>query len=328
MPPLLRKMASSVNYLEAMTMQLATGIGRLPDAVRASHATYLVAAQQSDGGFAGREAGSDLYYTSFALRGLAISGTLYGSCAEHAADFLRQQFQKQLPVVDFLALLYSQKLLQAAAGIEVLQDAAPAWRNRVVAFLDTCRRADGGYARGPENPRSSTYHTFLILICLELLEAPPADPEATVRFLKSQQREDGGFVEFAPMRRSGTNPTAAAVGGLKMLGQLSPELATATADFLVGMQAPEGGLRANTRIPVADLLSSFTGLFTLFDLGEHQRLQLELLTQFAGQLAKGDGGFCGALWDTDSDVEYTFYGLGTLALLATSGHTYDFQTAS
>ena len=118
------------------------------------------------------------------------------------------------------------------------------------------------------------------------------------------------------------------MGGLKILGQLSPDLATATADFLIGMQAPEGGLRANTRIPIADLLSSFTGLFTLFDLGEHQRLQLELLTQFAGQLAASDGGFRGALWDIDSDVEYTFYGLGTLALLANAGHTDDFQTAS
>ena len=44
-------------------------------------------------------------------------------------------------------------------------------------------------------------------------------------FLKSRRREDGGFVEIAPMRRSGTNPTAAAVGLFQLLGQeLTEEL--------------------------------------------------------------------------------------------------------
>ena len=32
--------------------------------------------------------------------------------------------------------------------------------------------------------------------------------------------------------------------------------------------------------------------------------------------ASRDGGFRGGVWDTDADVEYTFYGLGCLALLA------------
>ncbi len=311
-----------------MTMQLATGVGQLPDAIRTSHTNYLTNAQQPDGGYAGRESGSDLYYTSFAIRSLAISGLLHGPVAERAASFVRDHLQQELPVVDFIALIYSQKLLEVAAGIEVLKDQRSAWCNRVVKFLRSCRRSDGGYARGPENPRSSTYQTFLTLICFELLDVPPADPEKTVGFLKSQQREDGGFVEFSPMRRSGTNPTAAAIGGLKILGEVSSSLQSQTAEFLIGMQTPEGGLRANTRIPIADLLSSFTGLFTLFELGQHQRLQLKPLAQFVSQLAVSDGGFCGALWDTDKAVEYTFYGLGTFALLATAGHTYDFQPAS
>ena len=311
-----------------MTMQLAAGVGQLPDAVRASHATYVADAQRADGGYAGRESGSDLYYTSFALRSLAISGMLHGPAAQRTADFLRNHLDQKLPVVDFIALIYSQKLLQAAAGIDVFNGQGSAWRNRVVNFLNSCRRADGGYARGPENPRSSTYQTFLTLICFELLDASPAQPEVTSCFLKSQQRDDGGFVEFSPMRRSGTNPTAAAIGGLKILGEVSPDLQSSAAEFLAGMQTAEGGLRANTRIPIADLLSSFTGLFTLFELGEHQRVRLEPLARFASQLAASDGGFCAALWDTDKDVEYTFYGLGTLALLATAGHTSDFQRAS
>ena len=42
----------------------------LPEAARARHAGYLKSAQNSDGGFSGREGDSDLYYTAFALRGL------------------------------------------------------------------------------------------------------------------------------------------------------------------------------------------------------------------------------------------------------------------
>mgnify|MGYP000671844328 CR=1 FL=1 len=42
-----------------------------PEATRARHARYFLQAQRADGGFSGREGGSDLYYTSFGLRGLA-----------------------------------------------------------------------------------------------------------------------------------------------------------------------------------------------------------------------------------------------------------------
>ena len=308
-----------VNYLENMTLQLATGLGNLPGSVRDSHTAYLMKAQQPDGGYRGREPGSDLYYTSFALRGLAISGMLHGHSAERAASFLRDQLEKEIAVVDLIALIYSVKLLQVSAGLDVLQQRGSAWHDRLVEFLNSCQRSDGGYGRGPDNPRSSTYQTFLSLICFELLNASPQDPEATIRFIKSQQRDDGGFVEFAPMRRSGTNPTAAAIGGLKILDQIPDDMTSVVAEFLVGMQTSEGGLRANTRIPIADLLSSFTGLFTLVEIGEQDRLQLDRLAHFVSQLAMNDSGFCAALWDTDTDVEYTFYGLGCLALLTNLG---------
>ena len=39
------------------------------------------------------------------------------------------------------------------------------------------------------------------------------------------------------------------------------------AAFLQGMASPEGGLRANGRAPCADLLSTFTGAWTLERLG-------------------------------------------------------------
>jgi geranylgeranyl transferase type-2 subunit beta len=78
----------------------------------------------------------------------------------------------------------------------------------------------------------------------------------------------------------------------------------------------DGGLRANDRVPLADLLSTFTGAWTLDRLGALEQLRREQVREFVRALEQADGSFRGGLWDEATDVEYTFYGLGTLALLA------------
>ena len=69
------------------------------------------------------------------------------------------------------------------------------------------------------------------------------------------------------MRRSGTNPTAAAVGLLQLTAPhgdaVMAEVRGGAVDFLAEMASPEGGLRANGRAPLADLLSTFTASWTL-----------------------------------------------------------------
>ena len=124
------------------------------------------------------------------------------------------------------------------------------------------------------------------------------------------------------MRRSGTNPTAAAVGIYQLLAEVVPEarLDDETRDkvveFLAAMPSMEGGLRANDRAPLADLLSTFTASWTLQQLGAFDRLERTDLLEFVETLELPTGGFRGGLWDARTDVEYTFYGLGCLALLA------------
>ncbi|MCA9067878.1 MAG: geranyl transferase, partial [Planctomycetaceae bacterium] len=71
------------------------------------------------------------------------------------------------------------------------------------------------------------------------------------------------------------------------------------------------------RIPFADGLSTFTGLLTLQDLRIADVLSPKQVQDYlTGWLEFPTGGFRGASWDEQADVEYTFYGLGTLALLA------------
>lgn len=303
-------------YLEQLTVRIAEGIGRLPEETRARHTSYFLAAQKPDGGFGGREGGSDLYYTGFALRGLAVLGELYGEVADRAGSFLKSRLGGQESIVDFFSLIYGAMLLKSAAAVDVFDRSQPDWRDQVANWLETLRRNDGGYAKGVEGQASSTYHSFLVVICLQLLEKLPPEPERLLAFLKSQSAEEGGFREIKAGKRAGTNPTAAAIATFKILGGLEENTRLDTIDFLLDMQTDEGGLRANTRIPIADLLSTFTGLLTLEDLGGLAELALPPVERFVRSLERDEGGFHAAAWDPAHDVEYSFYGLAARGMLA------------
>jgi geranylgeranyl transferase type-2 subunit beta len=305
-------------YLPRLTLRLADGVSRLPAEIRMRHAAYLRAAQNADGGFSGRAGGSDLYYTGFALRGLAVLDALTPALAERAAAYLRGSLTQQTSVVDFFSLLYACLLVQLAGGPNVLSASPSDWPDRVVALLERFRAADGGYAKTLDGTSGSTYHTFLVALCYQLLGRPLPRLADVVRFVASRRREDGGYVEMAPMRRGGANPTAAAVGLLQIASAEMPgvldEVRDGVIDFLAGMASPEGGLRANGRAPLADLLSTFTAAWTLEQLGGLPRLDAEVVRRYAASLERPEGGFHGGLWDEGYDVEYTFYGLGVLAL--------------
>lgn len=306
------------SYLADLTLRLAAGAGRLGEQTRARHAGYLADAQNADGGFSARQGPSDLYYTSFALRALATLGELDDTRAARVAGFLRQRLQQQLPSIDFLSLVTSAVLVEAATGADVFAEAGLDRRQRVIDFVESFRR-DGGYAKTQRGAQASTYHTFLVAACKQLVGAPLEDEaEPMAELVRSRRRADGGFVEIAPMRHSGTNPTAAAVGLLQILGALDRPTRTTAAEFLADMQNEEGGLRANTRIPVADLLSTFTGLVALAGLEVPSAIDAPAAARFVNSLQQPRGGFRGGAFDQAVDVEYTFYGLGTLALLATA----------
>lgn len=301
-------------YLENLTLRLALGVGQLPEEFRQRQAAYLLAAQRDDGGFAGREGASDLYYTSFALRSLALLGALDGEPAARAAGYLKSRLAGQTPIVDFVSLLYGAALLESVAGIDVFRDAPAGWQDKLAALFEQFRRPDGGYAKTEEGQSSSTYHTFLIVLALQLIDRAPPQPERLAAFVRSRRREDGGFVEIGPMRKSGTNPTAAAAGLLSIFQAFDGETRDGVCGFLLDMQNDEGGFTANTRIPLADVLSTFTALLTLADLGALNEIDRPAAIGYLRSMEQPGGGFRGGAWDEGVDVEYAFYGLGALAL--------------
>lgn len=304
----------SVPYLQELTLQLAMGASRLDASLRSRHAQWLIAQQREDGGFAGREGESDPYYTAFALRALWILDALDADIGSRAAQFLKQRLTRKESIIDLISLIFGSAIVELAVGEIVIPDDDVPWRQKVADLLSTLRTDDGGFAKTPEGRAGSTYQTFLSTLCYQLIEIPVPNTDGIEAFLESQKQLEGGYLEIRAAKRPGVNPTAAAIGTLKALGKLNPDEQQNTAAFLSEMQSDEGGFTANTRIPFADLLSSFTGLLTLADLDSISEVNTDAISRYALSMQSPEGGFVGFTLDQTADVEYTFYGLATLAL--------------
>lgn len=316
-----RTIEPALPYLVELTQRLALGLEHLSVKERELHSNFFWSKQQPDGGFCGRTNASDLYYTAFALRGLVALGNDNQERAKPVAKYLQKRAQGKASIIDLISLVFAARLLESWSGENVFENAYN-WPQEVASLLETLRRPDGGYAKSDEGQASSTYQTFLIALTYQLLEIPQPEPRKALKFIQNQQRDDGGFVEINVMRRSGTNPTAAAVGVLRILEpqSITPQLQADITKFLLDNLTEEGGLRANTQIPIADLLSTFTGLQTLWDIGSWNELEHANVLQYVRELSQSTGGFLAAQWDDTLDVEYSFYGIASLGLLYQEEH--------
>ena len=71
--------------------------------------------------------------------------------------------------------------------------------------------------------------------------------------------------------------------------------------------------RGHLNVPVVGVAKAG---WTLDQLGRPDRVDAAAVARFASACERAEGGFRGGLWDEGWDVEYTFYGLGVLALFA------------
>jgi len=303
-------------YLIQLADRVAKGLKRISVDRIARHRMFLLSQQTDSGGFKGREGDADLYYSGFAVRALAVTGGMEVECSRGVAEYLRTIDPMTLGVIDLLSWLYSALVVQTSDGTDLLRELPHDFVPRVMAGIENNRTSDGGYAKSNEGALGSTYQSFMVALTYELLGQKLPRRNAMVQFLFDRQRDDGGFVEIAPMKRSGTNPTAAAVALLRQLNAIESDFADDVLGFLTDVVSTEGGFQANTRIPFADGLSTFTGLLTAHDLGRRDLMPPDkILDWVTNSLELPTGGFRGASWDQQADVEYSFYGLGILGLL-------------
>src|SRR5260370_2273311 len=129
------------NYPQDLNDRVAQGVAQLPESLRRRQAQYFAGKQNPDGGFSGREGESDLYYTGFALRGLAVLDALTPEVCERAAGYLSASLTREASVVDFFSLLYSCLLVQAGGGPDLLASAPADLPDRVAPPLEGFRTA-------------------------------------------------------------------------------------------------------------------------------------------------------------------------------------------
>jgi len=231
-------------YLPALTLRLAAGLRGLEPERTARHRDFLRRCQQDDGGFSGRAGGSDLYYTSFAVRGLFLLGELSHPLCDSVADYLkswgirRAEASRPAALIDHVSWLYAASTIALATGGNVF-DKLGEKATELPATFESLRSRDGGYARTRTAASGSTYHTFLVAVGYELLGQRPPDTDAMVGFVLSRRRDDGGFVEAGPMRRSGTNPTAAAAALLLRFGRMEADVRAEIGRYLTEARDPQ-----------------------------------------------------------------------------------------
>lgn len=298
--------------LNELGIKLTTGLRRFAHAFRHAQTTFLLSAQTPDGGFAGRQGPPDVYYTAFGLRAMRLLEVFDPTPWQRAAGFIRAQPLRLTSVVDALSLVEAARLVGHVLGDEALD------RSRIDQAashtLAACRGPSGGFGAEP-GMDESVYHTFLAGRCLSLMAQPAASTPSWFEAIVARQRDDGGFADQTGPVRGGTNPTAAAVMLLAHAGAAALPVIACAVEFLVSCQRPDGGFAAHADAPRPDLLSTFTALVALDEVDRLDRVRMADVARFVRSLAHAGGGFRAACCDDAVDVEYTYYGLGTLGLL-------------
>ena len=195
-------------------------------------ASYLLARQQSGGGFAEPGASSSAGLTAWTVLGLRASGKAPATL-QAAADYLAQTPAPQATDLEL------KLLAQAALG----QDAS-----KLADEIERLRRPGGRI--GPA--RNSTYWGVL---ALRAAGRKPA--KATVRYILRAQRKNGGW-SWSPRAASDAGDTAAAIQALRATGAGARSVPiTRAVRYLRRCQNKDGGFAVS---PAADSDAQSTAL--------------------------------------------------------------------
>ncbi len=293
---------------EALQRALARGAASLDTQARSALSGYVYGQLGEDGGFRGRAAAGDLYYTVFGLecaRALGLDLPL-----DRIRAFVETRQDAPLDFVHMTCLARCLDLLPSGGG-------SPASRARLSGQLAGHVCVEGGYHRQPGQRRGSVYESFLGALAAESLGEALPNPAGLSALLARLRRPSGGFVNSDGWGATSTPVSAAALLLLCELGQPVP---AQSVEWLAGRQRAGGGFAAASLAPLSDLLSTATALHALNRIGSLQAVEIESCLGFVTGCWDDSGGFHAHGLDRTPDCEYTFYGLLALGnLVAETG---------
>ena len=281
-------------------------LGDSTDLVRQFFCRHLT----DEGGFAGRDGRSDLYYTVFGLEAsMALEARIPYECV---ADYLHSFGAGQLLDLVHLACLVRCRTNMADRGGEEIDSTT---REAMTARLMQFKSPDGGFSTSAGAERGHVYGSFLALGVCQNLQIDNLDAEALVASVRSLEMPDGGYSNERTMNVSATAATAAAITVFHYLQRPIPESAV---QWLGARAAPSGGfasLPSNPDMAIPDLLSTATALHALALAGISLDKIRERNLDYLDALWSTSGGFQGHPADDALDCEYTYYGLLALGAL-------------
>jgi prenyltransferase beta subunit len=257
-----------------------------------------------DGGFQDRAGASDLYYTVFGLD--ALIAVQEDPPIEQTGSYL-VRFGDGAGL-DFVHLSC---LARAWAALRRRPDSAHV--DRLLASIEACRSADGGYATSPGMPHGSAYGAFLALGAYQDSGRTLPAAESVVSSLRGLRASDGSYGNHPGLASGLTTATAAAV---LILRQLEAPIDRGAGLWLLDRCHVRGGFFASGAAPVPDLLSTATALHALSALQVPFAGLREPCLDFVDSLWTNRGGFFGSWADDMVDCEYTFYALLALGHLS------------
>lgn len=286
---------------------LRNGFGRLRTAFVAPHVDYVLSREMASGGFAGRRGGADIYYTDFALRVLVANGGPR-EAAQRCVPLLEAAVQRD--PFDATELFNRSNALRSLAAFDLSPDIDfMGLEEKNLVDFDTLaetffydHRSQGAYA------------LFLLSLCGEQVIGHPFRHANTEAILHTLECPGGGFSERPFSSDPQTNATAACLATARMAGIEDTIDRPGAVDYLSSMQSTDGGFRAHAGIPHGDLLTTFSVLALQCVTGHPLVARPADLARFVRSARHGGGGF-GACPGDAPDIEFTWYGLASTALL-------------
>ncbi|MFN7139518.1 MAG: prenyltransferase/squalene oxidase repeat-containing protein, partial [Limisphaerales bacterium] len=147
--------------------------------------SFLLAQQNTNGGFKDREGRSDLYYSVFALDGLLA--TRAPLPADSVADYLKTFEPARLDFIHLCCLARCWGTLAHASNVCCPEPIREQLQAKVLSY----RSRDGGFNLMPDQPFGSVYAAFLALSALQDLGVPVPDPMDLVQSFKRLECEGG-----------------------------------------------------------------------------------------------------------------------------------------
>jgi|YelNatPaOPRAMG01_1025707.scaffolds.fasta_scaffold13677_1 geranylgeranyl transferase type-2 subunit beta len=265
-----------MDYLTITDELLLDGISRTSKRFMHHQMEWLETRWNPDGGFQNRAGGSDLYYTDFGVRCLALLGAERKSY-QRVANYLTTLPMAPVTVVEWFNLLNIRRILTRYGDIQV-----------------TFEPPHGISIH--KNP----YDLFLNALCLGMTGETP-------------KSSNGFAIEIKDIPQ--TSLLAAWAGYLLVVESNEKEMIEACLNSIAAFRHTDGGYLAHQDAPQSDLLSTYSAFLTL---GITNRIRMDDLAEtarFVKSCANIAGGFSANPYDTETDVEYTYYGLGLIGLI-------------